>query len=83
MIFLDIHVEVEDMLYPVGYCRTYKDISVDSLLPDCVFTGCSGLQTWQRRSTSVWWSLDLFPQVSPQLFRPRGLPLLLQWNSYV
>jgi len=45
MIFLDIHVEVEDMLYPVGYCRTYKDISVDSLLPDCVFTGCSGLQT--------------------------------------
>jgi len=44
MTFLDIHVEVEDVLYPVGYCSMYKDISVDTVLPDCVFTGGSGLQ---------------------------------------
>ena len=44
MTFLDIHVEVEEMLCPVGCYRTYKDVSVDTVLPDCVFTGGSGLQ---------------------------------------
>lgn len=45
-----------------------------------IFQSGPRLQTRQGRTTSVWRQMDVVPQVSSQLLRPRGLPLLLWWN---